>query len=96
MRPSQIVFASRLGFKLLFNANVASQLDRKIGEVKSRGVYLRVFGVPVKIDGDASQGTSYSTHVGTWNSSTAELAVEPTANGGFATVVALLGERLTA
>ena len=93
VRPSKLLLVSKLGYSINFRGSIAATFDNKVSEVTSRGGFVSVFGTPVAmgIDGSTNNDT---THVGKWDSANGTFEVTPTANGGFATVVAVVGEKL--
>ncbi|KAH7082500.1 hypothetical protein FB567DRAFT_594973 [Paraphoma chrysanthemicola] len=92
--PSQLILVSKLGYKVKFGAKLASTFDSKVTETKSADGYVRILGIPIKIGGDVKRSTESTTHVGTWDNSAGEFTVEPTNDGGFASVVAIVGEKV--
>ena len=96
VRPSELVLASRLGYKVKFGSALASSFDQKVSDSKSGSVSasVKVFGIPIKIGGNINTSTTDTTHVGKWDSTNGELTVEATTDGGFATVIAIIGEKI--
>ncbi|KAF4472032.1 hypothetical protein FALBO_1046 [Fusarium albosuccineum] len=91
--PDYMVVVRNLGFKInLRDHRLARQIDEKFSHSKSSGGVVRVFGVPATPDGDIEKSTEDAAHVAEWDYGSGLLSIKPTADAGFASVVALVGE----
>ncbi|KAF5017068.1 hypothetical protein F66182_11058 [Fusarium sp. NRRL 66182] len=91
--PDYMIVVRNLGFKVsIRDDKLAGQLDDMFEQAKSAGGAVRVFGIPATPDGNAEQATEENAHVAEWDRVTGLLSVRPTADAGFASVVALVGE----
>ncbi|CZT00242.1 uncharacterized protein RAG0_08343 [Rhynchosporium agropyri] len=95
VKPTQLLLATRLGYKVKLGASSSKQFDSYYRDTVSGGGSVSIFGIPCSIGGDASRSTENTTHNLAWNSTTQEFTVDPTDNAGFATIVGLIGEKVT-
>ena len=95
VRPAHMILVSKLGYKVKLGARMASEFDRKITDVKIGGGHVSIFGIPINISGNATMSTETTTHVGKWDNASQEFTVEATADGGFASVIAIVGEKIS-
>ncbi|KAM5356477.1 hypothetical protein ACJ41O_003123 [Fusarium nematophilum] len=90
--PHHLVVVRNLGFKIAFNDfRLSRQVDVKYQAAKAGGGLVWVLGIPATPDGNAEESTEDAAHVAEWDSS-GSLLIRPTADAGFASIVALVGE----
>lgn len=91
--PDYLIVVRNLGFKVsVLDATLARQIDEKYDQAKEAGGIVRVLGIPATPDGNPEQATEGAAHFAEWDSSSGVLSIKPTADAGFASVVALVGE----
>jgi hypothetical protein len=82
-----------LGFKIsIRDTKFARQVDEMFENAKTSGGSVRVFGIPATPEGDSEKATEENAHVAEWDFGNGVLSIRPTADAGFASVVALVGE----
>lgn len=77
-----------------FFDNIKTEFDKKVTDTKSGGGYIRIFGIPIGVGAQVATQTTNTTHVGTWNSEQGIFSVKPTPDAGYATVLAVVGEKV--
>jgi hypothetical protein len=87
-RVVQFVAVSKIGFEAEFDGQAIEEFDEKFKKTSSRGDSIRLFGIPIGVDASAS------THTATWDKQSGKLNVHATEDGGFVTVIAVIGEKL--
>ncbi|EEU41886.1 uncharacterized protein NECHADRAFT_72470 [Fusarium vanettenii 77-13-4] len=91
--PDYLVVVRNLGFKVsVLDSTLARQIDEKFDQAKEVGGIVRVLGIPATPDGNPEQATEGAAHFAEWDSGSGVLSIKPTADAGFASVVALVGE----
>ena len=55
---------------------------------------MKVFGLPISIGADVSTTNKSADHKGTWDSASGTFTVEPIPQAGFATILAIVGEKV--
>jgi len=94
VRPAQMVLVSKLGYKVKLGVKLAEEFDKKVTDVKAGGGHVTIFGIPISIGGNVNKSTETTTHVGKWDKATQEFTVKATTDGGFASVIAIIGEKI--
>jgi hypothetical protein len=92
VRPSQLVLVSRLGFTVNFGASLSKTFDKHVKDQTSANASLSIFGIPLGIGASFSKSTDTTTHYGEWDNASGTLTVKPTDDGGYATIVGLVGD----
>ncbi|KAJ8117457.1 hypothetical protein OPT61_g1351 [Boeremia exigua] len=91
--PNQLVLVSKLGYDVHFDGSIKDEFDKKVSNVKKVNGYVRIFGIPVSVGAQGSFETT-TTHTGSWDGTTGTFSVKPTADAGYATVLAVVGEKV--
>jgi len=94
VKPTQLLLATRLGYKVKLGSSSSKQFDSYYKDTVRGGGSVSIFGIPCSIGGSASHSTENTTHNLNWNSTNQEFTVDPTDNAGFATIVGLIGEKV--
>lgn len=91
--PDYLIVVRNLGFKVgVTDSTLARRIDEKYDQAKAAGGVVRVLGIPATPDGSPDRATEGAAHFAEWDSGSGVLSVRPTADAGFASVVALVGE----
>jgi hypothetical protein len=90
----QFVIVRNLGFEVQFSGNTINEFDKQVSSAVSGSGSIRLFGIPIGINVNASEEKSDTTHKADWDSATGKLSVKPTPDGGFASIIALIGEKV--
>ncbi|KAM0417148.1 hypothetical protein ACHAPT_012856 [Fusarium lateritium] len=91
--PDYLVVVRNLGFRVgVQDDTLARQIDQAYEQAKSVGGVVRVLGIPATPDGSPEEATEGAAHFAEWDSGSGVLSIKPTADAGFASVVALVGE----
>ncbi|CAG7566600.1 unnamed protein product [Fusarium equiseti] len=91
--PDYLIVVRNLGFKIsIRDTKFARQVDEMFENAKTSGGSVRVFGIPATPEGDSEKATEENAHVAEWDLGNGVLSIRPTADAGFASVVALVGE----
>jgi hypothetical protein len=88
------VIVSNLAFEVQFSGNTINEFDKKVSSTVSGGGSIRLFGIPIGVNVNASEEKSDATHKADWDRSTGKLSVKPTPDGGFASIIAVIGEKV--
>jgi len=88
-RVVQFVVVSNLAFEVEFSGDAINEFDSQV----SSGAIIRLFGIPIAVNRDADEESDI-THSATWNADEGKLSVKPKPEAGFASVVALVGEKV--
>ena len=94
VKPTQLLLATRLGYKVKLGSSSSKQFDSYYKDTVRGGGSVSIFGIPCSIGGSTSHSTENTTHNLNWNSTNQEFTVDPTDNAGFATIVGLIGEKV--
>ncbi|KAI4956065.1 hypothetical protein J4E91_000275 [Alternaria rosae] len=93
-RVVQFVIVSNLAFEVQFSGNTIDEFDKQVSSSVSGGGSIRLFGIPIGINAHASEEKNDTTHKADWDSATGKLSVKPTPDGGFASIIAVIGEKV--
>ncbi|KAK4443000.1 hypothetical protein QBC34DRAFT_337557, partial [Podospora aff. communis PSN243] len=93
-RVSQLVVVTGLGYEITLGATAASKVDSLYQQTTQAGGGLRIFGIPISLEGSGSRTTETSSHRSSWDAATKTLTVKPTLEVGYATVVGVVGEKI--
>ncbi|KAI4703151.1 hypothetical protein J4E81_002028 [Alternaria sp. BMP 2799] len=88
-RVVQFVVVSNLAFEVEFSGDAITEFSSHV----ESGGSIRLFGIPVAVNRDAD-GESDITHTADWYPEEGKLTVTPKPEAGFASVVALVGEKV--
>ncbi|KAI4936440.1 hypothetical protein J4E85_001770 [Alternaria conjuncta] len=88
-RVVKFVVVSNLAFEIEFSGDTTTEFHSHVGS----GGTIRLFGIPVAVNRDAD-GESDITHTADWYPDEGKLSVTPKPEAGFASVVALVGEKV--
>ncbi|KLO80595.1 Uncharacterized protein LW93_2934 [Fusarium fujikuroi] len=92
--PTQLVLAKNLGYTIKFKNNLKTTFGKTVKDTKQVGGYVRIFGIPISVDGNYKKSSQQTSHVATWDETSGEFVVVPTDDGGFATVIAIQGDKI--
>jgi hypothetical protein len=90
----QFVIVSKLGFEVQFDGEAKDEFDKKVNDTTSGGGSFRLFGIPIGINASASTTTGSTTHSASWDKQSGKLNITATEDGGFASIIAVIGEKL--
>lgn len=93
-RVVQFVIVSKLGFEVEFDGEAKDEFDRKINDTNSGGGSFRLFGIPIGVNASGSTETGSTTHKASWDKQSGKLSITATEDAGFATIIAVIGEKL--
>ena len=85
----KFVVVSSLAFEVEFSGDTITEFDSHVGS----GGTIRLFGILVAVNRDAD-GESDITHTADWYPDEGKLSVTPKPEAGFASVVAVVGEKV--
>jgi hypothetical protein len=94
VKPTQLVLINNLGYSIKISNSVKTEFDKKITDTKNAGGQVKIFGLPISIGGDVSTTNKSASHKGTWDSASGTFTVEPIPQAGFATIIAIVGEKV--
>ncbi|KAI4637822.1 hypothetical protein J4E83_000640 [Alternaria metachromatica] len=93
-RVVQFVIVSNLAFEVQFSGNTIKEFDKQVSSAASGGGSIRLFGIPIGINAHGSKDKSDTTHRADWDSASGKLSIKPTPDGGFASIIAVIGEKV--
>lgn len=85
----KFVVVSNLAFEVEFSGDAITEFSSHVGS----GGSIRLFGIPVAVNRNADEESDI-THTATWYADEGKLSVKPKPEAGFASVVALVGEKV--
>ena len=88
-RVVKFVVVSNLAFEVEFSGDAITEFSSHFGS----GGSIRLFGIPVAVNRDAGEESDI-THTATWYADEGKLTVTPKPEASFASVVALVGEKV--
>ncbi|KAI4617463.1 hypothetical protein J4E80_005666 [Alternaria sp. BMP 0032] len=88
-RVVKFVVVSNLAFEVEFSGDAITEFSSHVGS----GGSIRLFGIPVAVNRNADEESDI-THTATWYADEGKLSVKPKPEAGFASVVALVGEKV--
>lgn len=92
--PTQFILVKNLGYRVKFHNAIKSTFDKKVKDSKKAGSFVRIFGIPIQVGGDYKKSTEQTSHVASWDEASGEFVVASTDDGAFATVVAVVGDKI--
>jgi hypothetical protein len=90
----QFVIVSNLAFEVQFSGNKINEFDKQVSSTLSGDASICLFGIPISVNVNASEEKSNATHKADWDRSTGNLSVKPKQDGGFASIIAVIGEKV--
>jgi hypothetical protein len=92
-KPTQIVVASRLGYNITVSDALASSLDTQFKQTIAASGGFTIFGI--RIGAKASKTDITETHYASFDRSTNTVSVTPKSDTGVATLVGVIGEKVS-
>ncbi|KAJ9641325.1 hypothetical protein H2199_005295 [Coniosporium tulheliwenetii] len=93
VRPTQLVCASGVGFKISFGGGLETQFDERIKKYEKEEGSVRIFGFNINVG--HKKASTKTTHVGTWDRASSTFTINPTDQVGFCTLLGVIGEKIT-
>jgi hypothetical protein len=93
VRPTQLIVATRVGYEITVGDELKTAIDTHYSETTEAGGGFRIFGI--RIGASASHTEEKETHEATWNSAARSLVVKPKDVYGAATLLGIVGSRIT-
>jgi hypothetical protein len=93
VRPTQLIVATRVGYTITVGDELSTAIDTHIREVSEAGGGFRIFGIT--IGASASHTTETDTHAATFDSASRTLTVVPKDLYGAATLLGIVGSKIT-
>jgi hypothetical protein len=92
VRPTQLIVATRVGYEIVGD-ELKTAIDTHYKETTEAGGGFRIFGI--RIGASASHTEENETHEATWNSAGRSLVVRPKDVYGAATLLGIVGVKIT-
>ncbi|POS78922.1 hypothetical protein DHEL01_v202692 [Diaporthe helianthi] len=94
-RVTQLVVMSGLGYEITVGTETGETLNKKMKETTSAGGSIIVFGIPISLGGGASRKKDQESHLVKWDKESSTLRVTPKMDNYCATVVGVVGEKVS-
>ena len=94
VRPSRLVLGCGVGWEITVSEAARSAIETTMQSTQSAGGYLNILGFRCSIGGGGTQSTQETTHFASWDVSSKTIKITPSIDAGFATVLAVIGEKI--
>lgn len=93
VKPKQLIVATRVGYEISVGDSLATAITKHFKETTAAGGGFRIFGIT--IGASASHTTESETHEATFDSAAKVLRVVPRDVYGAATLLGIVGTKIT-